>query len=167
MRLDDRRLVRLHRRNQPIASARQGLDESRGLGRVPKRFAQPLYRRVHSVLEVDECVALPEPLTQFLASDQLAGALHQAFEHLEGLLLKVHAQAGLSQLAHAKVQLERAKPHHVTAWNGCLTHVPPLRWSILLRRAQCSAAPSGSFHCTYRGVLTGHLHVTLVSPARH
>ena len=125
--LDDRRLIPLHRRNQPIAAARQGLDESRGLGRVSKRFAQPLHRRVHSVLEVDECVVLPEPLTQFLAGDQLTGALHQALEHLEGLLLKAHTHAGLSQLAHAKVQLERAKPHHLTARSGCLTHDPPLR----------------------------------------
>jgi hypothetical protein len=84
-------------------------------------------RRVYSVLEVDERIALPEPLTQFLAGNQLAGALHQALEHLEGLLLEVHAQAGLSQLAHAKVQLERAKPHHLTARSGRLTHVPPLR----------------------------------------
>jgi hypothetical protein len=70
----DWRFVPLHRRNKPIAAARQGLDESRGLSRVPERFAQPLHGRVHAVLEIDERVVLPEPLPQFLAGDQLAWA---------------------------------------------------------------------------------------------
>jgi hypothetical protein len=70
---------------------------------------------------------LPESLTQFLAGNQLTATLDQALEHLEGLLLETDAHAGLSQLAHAKVQLERAKPHDLTARSGCLTHDPPLR----------------------------------------
>src|SRR4030095_4481376 len=71
---------------------------------------------------------LPEPLRKFLAGDQLAGALQQALEHLEGLLLEVHTHVGLPQLAGASVQLECAKPHHSTAGSGCLAHVPPLKW---------------------------------------
>ncbi len=145
--LDDRRLVPFHRRNQPIAAARQGFDESRSLGRVSKRFAQPLHRRVHSVLEVDECVVLPEALTQFLAGDQLTGSRHQALEHLEGLLLEPHTHAGLSQLADAEVQLERAKPHDMMARNGCLSQGPTSQVVILLRRRECGATPNGSCHC--------------------
>ena len=86
-------------RNEPVAAARDGFDKPRRVGRVPESVTQPLDNDVQTVLKIDEGVFWPEPLSQLLTSDELAGVLEQQCERLKRLLLQVDARARLSKLA--------------------------------------------------------------------
>ena len=76
----------------------------------PERVAQAVDDGVQAVLEVDERAVWPEPLTQLLARDEIAGSLQQQREDVEGLSGKAEAHACLAQLTCVKIQLEHAEP---------------------------------------------------------
>ena len=101
--------ARSERRDEPIAAARQRLDEPRVVRIVAERGAQALHRRVQAVLEVDEGAVRPQPLAQLLARDDVAGALEHQPEDLERLLLQADAGRARPQLAQPHVELERAE----------------------------------------------------------
>ena len=67
----------IHGRNEPVAASWHRFDEPRRVGRVAERLAQAIDDGVQAVLEIDERAIWPEPLTQFLARDEIARSLQQ------------------------------------------------------------------------------------------
>jgi hypothetical protein len=61
------------------------------------------------VIEIAEGAGWPEPLTEFLARDQVARLFQQQRQNLEGLFLKIDPDARFSQLARPAIQLKNAK----------------------------------------------------------
>jgi len=74
--------------NEAVAASSNGFDETRTLGGVAKSLTDLVDRFVEPVVEIHERVCGPELLLQFLATNDLAGALEQHRQDLEGLLLK-------------------------------------------------------------------------------
>ena len=74
--------------NEAVAASSNGFDETRTLGGVAKSLTDLVDRFVEPVVEIHERVCGPELLLQFLATNDLAGALKQHRQDLEGLLLK-------------------------------------------------------------------------------
>ncbi len=62
-----------HRGDEPVAAARQRLDEARRFGGVSKGRAQVANRVIHALFKVNESVVAPEFLLEILAGDQFAG----------------------------------------------------------------------------------------------
>ena len=98
-----------HWSDEPVAAARQRLNEPRHIGRIPERIAQPAHRGIQPVFEIDECLRRPQSLPQLLPGDEFAGTIQQRLENLKRLLGQIDADAGLPQFARANVQLECAK----------------------------------------------------------
>jgi hypothetical protein len=61
------------------------------------------------VLEVDKRIAGPQPLTQFVAGDELAGTLDQRQQYLQGLLGNHHAAAIVAKSTGTDIELEVAE----------------------------------------------------------
>jgi ATP dependent DNA ligase C terminal region len=62
------------------------------------------------VLEVDERAVWPEPLTEFVARDEIARPLQQQCQHLESLFLEGDPHSSFPQLARPTIQFKDAKP---------------------------------------------------------
>jgi hypothetical protein len=90
----------------PFAGIR--LYVTRLLGVVIQRSAQFLNCAVQASLEVNEDIVAPEPLAQFIASHQFAGALEQEIEHLKRLARQPYSLIVFAELSPASV-------HHVRA----------------------------------------------------
>jgi hypothetical protein len=58
------------------------------------------------VVEIHESVRRPELFLEFLTSYDIAGALKQQGQDLEGLFLKANSQTVLTQFAGPKIELE-------------------------------------------------------------
>ena len=110
----------LDRRDEPVPAPVQRLDEPRIVGIVAERGAQPLDGRVQAVLEVDERACRPEALPELLSRHHFARPLEHHRENLERLILKPDADAALSQLARAQIDLEGPKSPHArrTSFEG-------------------------------------------------
>ena len=78
---------------------------------VPQDFSQPHYRIVNPMIEVDEGIAMPESIPQFLPSDNLPGFLEKHGENLKGLLGKLDAKTVLAKFGGVEIHLEDAKPN--------------------------------------------------------
>ena len=61
------------------------------------------------MVEVDERILGPQTLLNFLAGDDVAGALEQESENLKRLLLQSNADTAFAELAGAHVELEVLK----------------------------------------------------------
>lgn len=61
------------------------------------------------MIEIDEGLGAPEALAHFFAGDEIAGALEEHEQDLEGLGVKFHADAVLAELAGGGIGLERAE----------------------------------------------------------
>ena len=94
----------VHGRNEPVATARNRFDKPRSVGRVAERVAQPVDHRVQTVLEVDERVARPEPLPEFLPRNEVPRAFEQKGEGPQRLFLKTDPLACLAELARAQMR---------------------------------------------------------------
>jgi hypothetical protein len=99
----------LHRRDKPVAAARQRLDESRILSRVAERFAQLPDCVVQSDIEIDERLGRPEMLPELLARDDFTWTGQQEPQNLKGLFRKPHLQAVSAQFTGLRVELEDAE----------------------------------------------------------
>ena len=102
--------------DKPVAAPVQCLDEPRIIGVIAERAPQPFDGGVQAVLEVDERSRRPQALTQLVASHDVTGPLDHHRENLEGLILKPDADAPLSQLARAQINLEGRESLDV--WRG-------------------------------------------------
>jgi hypothetical protein len=81
------------------------------------------------MVEINEGVALPQPVAKFFAANDLAGMLQQHSQDLARLVLQLDLDALFSQLGRAQVQLKNAKPNkrmRRTSFvnrHGCLVEV--------------------------------------------
>jgi hypothetical protein len=78
------------------------------------------------MIEINESVGGPNPLLQFVPSDDLAGMLKQDLKNLEGLLLELDPDPVLTQFSGASVQFEDTEAHQsLTRLNGMHGASPP------------------------------------------
>jgi hypothetical protein len=110
--------------DEAIPPARHGLDEPRLIGFIAEGGAQPLDRRVEAVLEVDERSVGPETLPQFVARDDVAGALEHQAEDFVRLILQADAPRPVAQLAGMAVELERRESKQVRPHASSLVPCP-------------------------------------------
>ena len=96
----------MNRRDEPIASPRERLDEPRIFSTVAECLAQLLGRGVETVIEVDKRVRRPQPFAQGFARHDLSRALQEHRQHLKWLLLQLQFEAIAAQLARFKVDVE-------------------------------------------------------------
>ena len=101
-----------HGGDKAVAAPMKCFDEARVVGVVAERAAEPLDGGVQTVVEVNERALWPEALSQLLPRDDVPRTLQHHGENLERLILKPDANAALSQLAGAKIHLERPEPLH-------------------------------------------------------
>ena len=78
---------------EAVAAAGEGFDEARVAGLVAEGFADAVDGGVDAVLEVDEGAVGPELAADGFAGEDLAGALEQHGEDLEGLRVELDAEA--------------------------------------------------------------------------
>jgi hypothetical protein len=64
------------------------------------------------MVEIDEGIAWPEAIAQFLASDNFAWILKQHNQNLEGLFWKLEPETLLAELASFQIHLENTKTHY-------------------------------------------------------
>ena len=69
------RLIR--KRDEAITNPRNRFNVTRRVCRVSQRVAQFLDGFIQAVVEIDEYVGWPKALSEFLASDDLAGSLQK------------------------------------------------------------------------------------------
>jgi hypothetical protein len=77
--------------------------------RVAERFAQARDRGIQVVLEIDEDLRRPEPVLELLTRDDLAGALEEQRQDLEGLFAQADAHASFVKPTGREVDLELAE----------------------------------------------------------
>ena len=131
-----RRLPRRHRHQEPVAAARQCLDEPWRVGGIAQRLTNLADAEVQPLLEVHERVAAPDVIADLAARDHLAAAAREELEHLERLRRQLDQVAALAKLAGRRIQLERAKAQDETA-----THRKLIEISARLNgRGQAAAA---------------------------
>lgn len=99
-----RRNVKRHQ--ETVAAAREGFDETGVVGRIAQGLAQLVDGLVQAVIEIDERVGGPEPITQFFASDDLAGIFKQHCQNLYRLLLNLDLDAFFTKFSRAQIQLK-------------------------------------------------------------
>jgi hypothetical protein len=74
-----------HGHQEPVAAARQRLDESRCIGGVAQRLAELANTEVESLLEVDQRAVGPHVVPDLAAGEHLPAATDEELEHLERL----------------------------------------------------------------------------------
>src|SRR5262249_13788103 len=119
--------------DEPVATARNRLDESRIVGGIAKRLAQLVYGGVQAVVVVDEGVGGPPALAQIFAAYQFPGALEQVQQKLERLAGQARAVVSvLAQLAGAAVKLVDAEAEQTAS----VRQTAPSPWlAIILLRS--------------------------------
>ena len=100
---------RRYRRNEPIASPRQSLDEPWIFCTVVECVAQLLGRGVETVIEVDKGAGRPQPFAQRVTRDDLPRVLQEHCQQLKWLLLQLQFEAIAAQLARFKINVEGSK----------------------------------------------------------
>ena len=102
----------IYRRDEPIATPRQGLDKAWTLRRVAQRLANLGNGGIQIVVDIDEGVG-PELLLQFLTSHHLTGVFQQKCQDLKRLTTELQFHARLAQLPSPQVNLEIPKTYVV------------------------------------------------------
>ena len=91
------------------------------LGGIAQYFPQALDGRIQPVLEIHECVRVPQALPQIVAGNQFPGMLNQFNQYLKGLLGKLGAGSIVVKFSGAEVQLEGAEADGVGGkWEDAL-----------------------------------------------
>jgi hypothetical protein len=72
------------------------------------------------VIEIHEGVSGPQRLAKLLSGDDVAGALNQRGQNLQGLVLESDADTVLVQLSRPKIHFKIAKADSPRVWFGCL-----------------------------------------------
>jgi hypothetical protein len=90
--------------DEAISPSRECLDEPRRVRRVAERVAQAVDDGVQAMVEIPGRAGRREPLSEFVARDEVARPLQQQRQDLEGLFLKIDPDARLPQLAGPAVQ---------------------------------------------------------------
>lgn len=98
-----------NRRYEAITAARKGLDVAWLLGIIAQGCPKPLDAEVQTLFEIDEGIATPQFLLDFIARDQITGATGEQGQDLEGLRWNRNRLAILAQFASLQVRLEGSK----------------------------------------------------------
>jgi hypothetical protein len=98
-----------HRNEPTVAAAGQGLDVAWRGGIVAERVAQLLHGRADAQVELDDCIAAPEPRADGVRSDHFSDMLEQDHEEPERLVLQSNAAIVEVQLSGTDVERERAE----------------------------------------------------------
>ena len=72
-----------------------------------------------AVVEIDKGVGWPDLRPKFFPSHEIAGALQQSREHLQGLALQAQLDPVFPQLARADIQLKTVESQHAHRWSHC------------------------------------------------
>lgn len=92
--------------DESIASFGICLNETRSGRNVAERRANSIDCFVQAAVEVDQCVASPDPGLQLFSGYQLPRPFEQRHEHLERLVLQSDFDAALPDLAGCEIDLE-------------------------------------------------------------
>jgi hypothetical protein len=87
------------RGDKPITAARQGLNETRILGAIAKRFPQLTNGAADGVIEIDVGVFRPEFSPNLFAIHNISSTMEQQGKNLKWLLLDSDPDTMLAQLA--------------------------------------------------------------------
>jgi hypothetical protein len=88
------------------------------LGRVTQYLAKLPNRGVQAIVKVDERVATPQLVPQFIPADQFSGTLHEHGEDLKGLDLKSDLLSVLEELSGPQIDHEIPEGRHVRDGRG-------------------------------------------------
>ena len=94
----------LHSGNETVTPPRQGFDVAGLVGRVPQHLAKSVHGGVESMIEIDECAALPKLLLKFIPSDDLTGPPYESRQNLQRLSLKPQTNPVLAQFARRLIE---------------------------------------------------------------
>src|ERR1700730_614138 len=99
----------VHGSNEAVTATSKSFDEDGILGRVAEGISEAFHGSVEAVIEVDEGIGGPEPGSEFLAGNDLAGPLQEHGQERKGLFLKLDFVAILAELGGAQIGLEQAE----------------------------------------------------------
>jgi hypothetical protein len=102
----------LDRHDKTIPTARKRLDISRRARIIAERLANLADAEVQTLIEVDEGAITPDLPVDFLARHDLAAALHQQRQQLNGLRCELHEVGALAHFSAASIELERSEAKH-------------------------------------------------------
>ena len=100
-----------HRGDEAVAPPRDGFHKTRTFGRVAEDFAQLHHSIIQAVIEIDECISLPQAISQFIPGDDLTGSFQENGQNLERLFREFQAETVLAKFAGLKVHLENTEAH--------------------------------------------------------
>jgi hypothetical protein len=103
---------------EAVASAGYRFYKAGVFGVIVQGIAQPIHRFVQASVEIDEGIRGPQLFHQFVAGDQLAGAIEQHGENVKRLLLKIRGVPVGAEFAGAQVELELSKTHGRFGFGG-------------------------------------------------
>lgn len=99
-------VVSAQRRDEAVATARNGLNKARAFGGIAQYFAQAGDRLPQRQIVINKCVLRPDALLQLFTGDDLLGTFQQQPQDFEGLTGEFLAHAGLTQFAGLQVHLK-------------------------------------------------------------
>src|SRR3954470_10748003 len=105
----------LSRRDESVSSFGKRLNVARLLGRIVERCSEPPDGRIDAVIKFDYRSVRPQPGDQLLARHDLAGALQQHCQDLEGLIRQRKLVIVLAQFAGGQVERIVPKPNDANA----------------------------------------------------
>jgi len=83
----------MHRRQEAVPPAGDGLDKARILSAVSQCVSEPAHGRVETVVEVNKCVCGPQPALELFPRDHFSRPFQEQGKNLEGLLLQFYPGA--------------------------------------------------------------------------
>jgi hypothetical protein len=110
--------------DEAVTSAGESFHKAGIFGGVAESVPKPFDCSVEAVVEVYESVRRPEASMQFLASDELAGALQEEGQNVKGLVLESHLGAVPAEFAGAQVSFEDSELDN-GVWFGLWHGLPP------------------------------------------
>ena len=99
----------LNRGDETVTPPGQGFYVAGLSGGVAEHLAEPVHRRVQSVIEIDERTAFPKLLLELVPGDDLTGLPDERRQDLQRLSLQAHSNTVLAQFAGKQVEGETAK----------------------------------------------------------
>ena len=156
-------LDRLDGSDEPVTPTCECFNELRRLGGVAKRLTRFLDGRVQAVFEIDECVALPQPLAQILARDEFAWVFEQRDEDLSWMLLEADRCPVVVQLTGRSIELETPEVH--ARGTGAGVHVAELAGSVAGSTATVNCLRTSQPQAALEQNLSVHLEFTPCSHA--
>jgi hypothetical protein len=94
-----------HRSKESIASPGNGLNKAGAFRVVAQGFTQLANGYAQAVVEFDESVVRPKPLTDLVSSDDLAGPFDKQDQQAKGQILQLYADAVTDQATFLRIEM--------------------------------------------------------------